>query len=86
LITAADELVGGERHDLLAIVTFGPIVSPLKGVDLVVEGEQPAVGDGGAMGMARQIGQDRRRAREQALVVDDPFAFAQRLRGYCPAN
>ena len=31
---AADELVGGERHDLVALATFEPVVLPLEGEPL----------------------------------------------------
>ena len=54
---AADELVGRERHDLLAITTIGTIVLPSEGDAGAVTGDQPAVGDGDAVGIARQIGQ-----------------------------
>ena len=54
---SADELGGGECHDLLAIATFGAIVLPSEGDAGAVAGDQPAVGDGDAVGIARQIGQ-----------------------------
>jgi hypothetical protein len=50
---AADELAGGECHDLLAII--GTIVLPSKGHAGAVAGDQPAVGDGDAVGIAGQI-------------------------------
>ena len=34
---AADELAGGERHDLLAVAAFGAIVLPFEGDAVVVE-------------------------------------------------
>ena len=39
--------------------------------------EQPAVGDGDAMCVARQIGEHLLGAGERTLGVDDPFALAQ---------
>ena len=36
---AADELGGGERHDLLAITTFGTIILPSKGHAGAVAGD-----------------------------------------------
>ena len=45
---------------------------------MLVEGDQPAVGDGDAVGVARQIGQHRLGSAERALGVDDPFGLAQR--------
>jgi hypothetical protein len=51
---AADELVGCEGHDLLPFATLGAIVLPLEGDAVAVERNQPAVGDGDAMGVARE--------------------------------
>src|ERR1700674_3754855 len=50
---AADELVGGECHDLLPFATLGAIVLPLEGDAVTVERDQAAVGDGDAMSVAR---------------------------------
>jgi hypothetical protein len=54
---SADELAGGEYHDLLTIAAIGTIVLPSEGHVGAVAGDQPAVGDGDAVGIARQIGQ-----------------------------
>ena len=75
---AADELVGGERHGLVSIVSLDPVILPLEGDASLVEGDQTAVGDGHAVGVARQIGQHRLRSAERTLCVDDPFGLAQR--------
>jgi hypothetical protein len=64
---AADELVGGERHLLVSIAAFDPIVLPLEGNTLLVEGDQAAVGDGDTVGVTRQIGQHRLRSTERTL-------------------
>src|SRR5262244_4600329 len=53
----ADELVGGKRHLLVSIAAFDPIVLPLEGDAVAVHRDQAAVGDGEAMGEARQVGQ-----------------------------
>src|SRR5262252_4493457 len=53
---AADEVVGCERHTLVAISTFDAIVLPPEGDAPVVEPDQSAVRDGDAVGVARQIG------------------------------
>jgi hypothetical protein len=64
---AADELVGFELHDLclavLAVVLPG---------EILVEGDEPAVGDCNAMSIAAEIGLHRRRAAERPLGVDNP--------------
>jgi len=52
---AADELVCCERHHLVAIGALDPIVLVLEADSVFVERDQPAVGDGDAMGVAGQI-------------------------------
>ena len=42
---SADELIGGECHDLLALATIGTIVLPSEGDAGAVAGDQPAVGE-----------------------------------------
>ena len=49
---AADELVCCERHHLVAIGAFDPIVLVLEADSIFVERDQSAVGDGDAMGVA----------------------------------
>ena len=73
---SADELASGERHDLLAVATIGAIVLPSEGDIGMVEADQPAVGDGSAVGIARQIGQHGLWPAERALGIDDPFGSA----------
>ena len=41
-------------------------------------GDQAAVGDGDAVGIARQIGEHRLGPAERTLGIDDPFGSAQR--------
>ena len=73
---AADELGGGERHDLLAITTFGTIVLPSEADAGSIAGDQPAVGNGDTVGIARQIGQHGLWPAERALGIDHPFGSA----------
>ena len=75
---AADELAGGQRHDLLALATIGTIVLPSEGNAVVADCDQSAVGDGDAVGIARQIGQHGLRPTERALGTDDPLGPTQR--------
>src|SRR6476659_8494150 len=73
---AANELVGGERHALVSITALDAVVLPLEGDALLVEGDQAAVRDGNAVGVAGQIGQHCLRSAEWRLAVDDPFDLA----------
>ena len=75
---SADELGGSECHDLLAITAFGTIVFPSESDSTAVAGDQPAVGDGDAVGIARQIGQHGLWPTERALGIHHPFGSAQR--------
>jgi len=52
-----DELVGCERHQLVSIAAFDAVVLPFESDALLVECDQAAVGDGDAVGIAREIGQ-----------------------------
>ena len=75
---AADELGGVERHGLEPVAAFDPVVFPFEGDALVVERDEPGVGDGDAVGVAREIGEHRFRSGEGPLGVDDPLGAAQR--------
>src|ERR1700676_4827105 len=52
---AADELTGGERHLLVSGASVGAIIFVPEGDAVLVQRDQPAVGDGDAVGVARQI-------------------------------
>ena len=65
---AADELVGREPHDLLPRVAIDAVILVLErdaGAGAAA-GKQAAVGDGDAVGIARQIGQHGLGAAEGA--------------------
>src|SRR3974390_361057 len=72
---AADELVGIERH------RFGlaglSIVLPGEGDVAIGECDEPAVGDGDAMGVAAEIGEHLFGAAERRLGVDHPVDAPQ---------
>ena len=72
----ADELVRRETHELLAGATIGAVVLPAEGDGLGVGGDEPAVRDGDAVGIAAEIGEDRFRPAEGSLGVDHPFGLA----------
>src|SRR5450631_3713400 len=75
---AADELVGTERHSLVACLARGAVILPAKGDATLVECQQSLVGDRYPVRIARQIGEHRGRPGEGAFGIDDPFHFAQR--------
>ena len=65
---AADKLIDGERHDLLAIRAVTAIVLIAEGDAVIIEGDQAAVRDGDPMRIARQVGEHRFRTGERALA------------------
>ena len=74
----ADELVGGQPHDLLPVAGLDAVVLPAEGDRLGIGADQAAVRDGDAMGVAAEIGQHRLGAAEGRLGVDHPFGLAER--------
>jgi len=48
-------------------------LKPLDGNAVVVEGDQTAVGDGDAVGVAAEIGEHRLRPGEGSLGIDNPI-------------
>ena len=76
---AADELVRMERHRLVvSLWAIKPVILPLEGDAFVVEGDQAAVGDGDAVGVAREVTQDFLWATKWAFAINHPFAVTQR--------
>ncbi|MGY4319518.1 hypothetical protein ACVWW1_008845 [Bradyrhizobium sp. JR3.5] len=57
---------------MIFVAPFCGIVLPGKGDVILVEGDEPAVGDSNAMGIAAEIGQHLRGATERPFGVDDP--------------
>ena len=55
----ADELVGVERHELVASVSLGSVILPFEGHALAVEGDEAAVGDRDPVRVAGQVGEHR---------------------------
>jgi hypothetical protein len=72
-----DELACIKRHHLVAFGAVAAIVLVAEGDAPLVEADQPRVGDGDAVGLARQIGQHRLGACEGGLGVDEPILPAQ---------
>ena len=72
----AHELARIERHDFAA--AFLPIVLPEEADGGVGHGDEPAVRDGDAVGVAAEIGQHLLGAAEGRFGVDHPVDPAQR--------
>ncbi len=68
---ATDELVRLQAHDLLGAVLT--VILPAESDVIVVESFEAAVGDGDAMGVAAEIGEDLGRPAERPLGVDNPI-------------
>lgn len=72
---AAEELLRVESHDaLLAAVS---IIAPAEADSLSIEGREPMVGDGHAVGVATEIVQHMGRAAEGWLGVDEPLLLGE---------
>ena len=68
---ASDELIGAQGHELGLVVVA--IVLPAEADLSLVQTHEAAVGDGDAMDVAAEIGEDLGRAAERGLGVDDPL-------------
>ena len=75
---AADELVGRQGHGPVALAPVAAVVLDVEGHARVGRGDQPAVRDGDAVGVAAEVGEHRLRAGEGRLGVDEPVLPAQR--------
>ena len=72
---AAQELIDGQSHEPLLVAVSG--VAPAKGYVALGESNQPAVGDGDAMGVGAEIAQHMFWSAERPLGVDDPVVTEQ---------
>ena len=77
---AADELVGGQGHGLVAITSFAAIVLPLKGDTVCVAGDEAAVGDRHSMGISRQVSEYGFGPGEGTLGIDHPSMLRNGVR------
>ena len=75
---SADELAGGKRHGPVTAWAFDAVILVAERDADLVGGDQPTVGNGDTMGIARQIGQYRLRATKRGLCVDIPLDLVQR--------
>ena|GEM_PF-2525437 len=74
---AADELAGLKRHHF-GLVT-GAVVLPAEDDAPFVTVEEPAIGNGDAVGISAEIVEDLLWAAKRPLGVDDPGRMAERL-------
>ena len=73
---AADEFLGTECHDALALTIVTSVILVAEGNTCLVEGEQPTVRDGDPVRIAREIGKYRFRSSERRLGIDHPALAA----------
>ena len=71
-----DELVRGKAHD--AAAPAAAIILVGERHFIFVDGDEPRIGDRGAMGVAGEIGKHSLGSAERRLGVDDEGALAQR--------
>ena len=69
---------GAERHDFVSRAAIGAIILVAEGDAVVVGGDQPAVGDGDAVGVARRDRRAPPRVRRTAAWRRRPLDLAQR--------
>src|SRR5262249_3072830 len=72
---AAQELFDRQSHDPLLVAVSG--VAPAKGYVALGESNQPAVGDGDAVGVSAEIAQHMFWAAERPFGVDNPLVTEQ---------
>ena len=72
---AAQELIDGQSHEPLLVAVRG--IAPSDGDVAIGESDQPAVGNGDAMGVGAEIAQHMLWATEGSLGVDNPVMAKQ---------
>ena len=71
----ANKLTRFQGHGLLSGLSFSPIILPFEGDARGVEPDQTAVGDGDAVCVTAEIGEDRFRPTEWRLGVNHPLGL-----------
>src|SRR6516164_160365 len=74
---AADELVGVERHQLIASVALGPVILPFESDAREGEGDDPGVDNSSTVCVAGKVGEGGAGAYKKSLGIHDPFDLAQ---------
>jgi Ca2+-binding RTX toxin-like protein len=68
----ANELVGGQGHDLLSVDAGAAVILVAEGDAGLVEGDKAAVRDRHAVGGAREIGENGFRSGEGRFGINNP--------------
>ena len=74
---APDELLGRQRH--LSLLAAVGVVPPAKRDLAVLHADEPMVGDGHPVGIARQVVQDMLRPAKRLLHIDHPLVLMERV-------
>ncbi len=74
---AADEFRRRQRHGLVARGAIAAVILVAEGDPGLIQGDQPAVGDGDPVGVAGEIGQKRLRPSEGLPDVNHPLLLPQ---------
>ncbi len=69
---------GASVHRAVPRPSVAAVVLEAEGDATVIEADQPAVGDGDAVGIASEIGEHRLGPRKRGLAVDKPVLLPQR--------
>ena len=72
---SSQKLICGNRHNLLLAAPC--VVFPAKRDSIILESNEPVVGDGDTVGVRAEIPQDMLRSSEGSRAVDDPVVAKQ---------
>jgi hypothetical protein len=73
-----NELVGWQRHGRAAVRALDSVILTRERDAGFVGSDQPVIGDGDPVGVARQVGEHGVRPGERLLGIDRPLDLAQR--------
>ena len=72
---APNELLGRQRH--FTFLTAVSVIFPAEGDFTILQGDEPVIGDGHAMGVTRQIMQHMLGAAKRLSHIDHPFVLVE---------
>jgi hypothetical protein len=72
---APNELLGRQRH--FTFLTVVSVIFPAEGDLTILQGDEPVIGDGHAMGVTRQIMQHMLGAAKRLSHIDHPFVLVE---------